>query len=128
MILDNRKKISKLQPEGKITELITVAVAKCKHIFSRENQKIIQRFLCIIVLPSTTEISVCLYLLPDLNYSFPEILSFNPMTVFTHLRLNQIFHHKHLLKNCSIYHLQNRSLDSFTRTADNILQILSFGF
>lgn len=50
MILDNRKKISKLQPEGKITELITVAVAKCKYIFSRENQKIIQRFLCIIVL------------------------------------------------------------------------------
>lgn len=58
--------------------------------------------------------SVCLYLLPDLHHSFPEILGFNPVTVFTHLRLNNVFHHKHLLQNCPIYHLQNKSVEGFS--------------
>lgn len=50
------------------------------------------------------------YLLSDLNYCFPEVLSFNSMAVITHLRMNNIFHHKHLLKNCSIHNLQKQIL------------------
>lgn len=69
--------------------------------------------LCLTVLPGSNKNSVCLYLLPDLHHSLPEILGFNPVAVFTHLGLNNVFHHKHLLQNCPIYHLQNQSLSSF---------------
>lgn len=50
------------------------------------------------------------YLLPDLNHGLPEILSFYSMAVSTHLGLNNIVHHKHLLKDSTIHHLEKKAI------------------
>lgn len=50
------------------------------------------------------------YLLPDLNHSLPEILSFYSMAISTHLGLNNIIHHKHLLKDSTIHHLIKKTI------------------
>jgi hypothetical protein len=50
------------------------------------------------------------YLLPDLDHSLPEILSFHSMAVSTHLGLNNIIHHKHLLQDSTIHHLEKKAI------------------
>ena len=50
------------------------------------------------------------YLLPNLNHSLPEILSFHSVAISTHLGLNNIIHHKHLLKDSTIHHLTKKTM------------------
>lgn len=50
--------------------------------------------------------SLSQHLLPHLNHSLPEILSFYSVAISAHLRLNNIIHHKHLLKDSAIHHLK----------------------
>lgn len=47
-----------------------------------------------------------IYLLSDLDHSFPVVLGFDAVAVVTHLVLHHKLHNKHLLQDGAVQHLQ----------------------